>query len=113
MVASKRKVRISLSWQIMIGLVLGIGLGVVFYKHTTAITAMNNIGTMFIDLIEMIMIPIVISCLTVGIASMGNVKKLGRVGIKTLVYFEVITTIAIILGLLIDQHKLKRYKQMA
>lgn len=101
MVASKRKVRISLSWQIMIGLVLGIGLGVVFYKHTTAITAMNNIGTMFIDLIEMIMIPIVISCLTVGIASMGNVKKLGRVGIKTLVYFEVITTIAIILGLLI------------
>ncbi len=77
MVSSKRKVRISLSWQIMIGLVLGIGLGVVFYKHTTAITAMNNIGTMFIDLIEMIMIPIVISCLTVGIAVWVTSKNWG------------------------------------
>lgn len=96
-----KRFKISLSWQIMIGLVLGIGLGMVFYKNTTAITAMNNIGTMFIDLIQMIMIPIVISCLTVGIASMGNIKKLGRVGIKTLIYFEVITTIAIILGLII------------
>lgn len=93
--------RISQSWQIMIGLVLGVVLGVVFYQNKTAITAMSNIGTMFINLIQMIVLPIVVSCLTVGIAGMGDAKKLGRVGVKTLVYFEIITTIAIILGLVI------------
>lgn len=85
----------------MIGLVVGLVLGVVFYQNKTAITAMSNVGTMFISLIQMIVLPIVVSCLTVGIAGMGDVKKLGRVGVKTLVYFEVITTIAIILGLII------------
>jgi Na+/H+-dicarboxylate symporter len=85
----------------MLGLVLGLAFGVVFYQNDTAITAMSNIGTMFINLIQMIVLPIVVSCLTVGIAGMGDVKKLGRVGVKTLVYFEIITTIAIILGLVI------------
>ncbi|WP_056969194.1 cation:dicarboxylate symporter family transporter [Lacticaseibacillus thailandensis] len=96
-----RRLHISTSWQILIGLILGLILGTVFYQNKTAITAMNNVGTMFIDLIQMIVLPIVISCLTVGIASMGDVRKLGRVGVKTLVYFEIITTIAIILGLVI------------
>lgn len=98
---SKSRFRISQSWQIMIGLALGLILGVIFYQNTTAITAMQNIGTMFIDLIQMIVLPIVVSCLTVGIAGMGDVRKLGRVGVKTLVYFEVITTIAIVLGLIL------------
>lgn len=62
---------------------------------------MSNIGTIFIDLIQMIVLPIVVSCLTLGIAGMGDVKKLGRVGVKTLVYFEIITTIAIIIGLVV------------
>lgn len=46
-----------------------------FYKNNTAITTMQNIGTMFINLIQMIVLPIVVSCLTVGIASMGDIKK--------------------------------------
>ena len=49
----------------------------------------------------MIVMPIVVSCLTVGIANIGDIKKLGRIGGKTLIYFEVLTTIAIILGLVI------------
>ncbi|ANZ57633.1 dicarboxylate/amino acid:cation symporter [Fructilactobacillus lindneri] len=97
----KLKLRVTLGWQIVIGLFLGIILGIIFYQNKTAITAMQSIGTMFIGLIQMIVMPIVVSCLTVGIASMGDIRKVGRIGGKTLVYFEVMTTIAIILGLII------------
>ena len=95
-----RQFRLSLGWQILIGLVLGVILGVVFYGNKTAITAMQNIGTMFISLIQMIVLPIVVACLITGIANMGDLKKLGRIGGKTIIYFEVMTTIAIALGLL-------------
>ncbi|GAA6113305.1 MAG: cation:dicarboxylase symporter family transporter [Apilactobacillus sp.] len=96
-----KKIKITLGWQILIGLVLGIILGLVFYKNTTAITAMQSIGTMFIRLIQMIVVPIVVSCLTVGIANIGDIHKLGRIGGKTILYFEIMTTIAIILGLIV------------
>lgn len=93
--------RLSMGWQIMIGLVLGIICGMLFYHNNTAITVMQSLGTIFIRLIQMIVMPIVVSCLTVGIANIGDLKKLGRIGGKTLIYFEVLTTIAILLGLLI------------
>ncbi|PWF99880.1 dicarboxylate/amino acid:cation symporter [Levilactobacillus bambusae] len=93
--------RLSLGWQIWIGLGLGVLLGVVFYQNKMAITAMESIGTMFINLIQMIVLPIVVSCLTVGIANMGDIKKLGRVGGKAIIYFEVMTTIALALGLVV------------
>lgn len=77
---------------------------------------MQSLGTIFIRLIQMIVMPIVVSCLTVGIANIGDIKKLGRIGGKTLIYFEVLTTIALILGIVmanithpgsfIDIHKL-------
>lgn len=85
----------------MIGLVLGIICGMIFYHNTGAIKVMQSLGTIFIRLIQMIVMPIVVSCLTVGIANIGDIKKLGRIGGKTLIYFEVLTTIAIILGLVI------------
>ena len=56
-------------------------------------------GDIFIRLIKMIVIPIVISTLIVGIAGVGDAKKLGRIGLKTIIYFEVITTVAIIVGI--------------
>ena len=56
-------------------------------------------GDIFIHLIKMIVVPIVISTLVVGIAGVGDAKQLGRIGAKTILYFEVITTIAIILAL--------------
>lgn len=93
--------RISLGWQIIIGLILGIILGQLFYQNKAAIQVMQNIGTMFISMIQMIVLPIVISCLTVGIANMGDIKKLGRIGLKTLIYFEIMTTIAIIIGIIV------------
>lgn len=90
-----------MGWQIMIGLALGIICGMIFYHNSSAITVMQSLGTIFIRLIQMIVMPIVVSCLTVGIANMGDLKKLGRIGGKTLIYFEVLTTIAILLGLLV------------
>ena len=93
--------RLSMGWQIMIGLVLGIICGMIFYHNTGAIKVMQSLGTIFIRLIQMIVMPIVVSCLIVGIANIGDIKKLGRIGGKTLIYFEVLTTIAIILGLVI------------
>ena len=108
--------RLSMGWQIMIGLALGIICGLIFYQNKSAITVMQSLGTIFIRLIQMIVMPIVVSCLTVGIANIGDIKKLGRIGGKTLIYFEVLTTIALILGIVmanithpgsfIDIHKL-------
>ncbi|AUI72711.1 cation:dicarboxylate symporter family transporter [Companilactobacillus alimentarius] len=97
----QRFFRVSLGWQIIIGLILGIVLGQVFYQNKAAIQVMQNIGTMFISMIQMIVLPIVISCLTVGIANMGDIKKLGRIGLKTLLYFEIMTTLAIIIGIIV------------
>ncbi|WP_429971678.1 cation:dicarboxylate symporter family transporter [Fructilactobacillus sp. Tb1] len=97
----KKKFKFTLGWQIVAGLILGIILGLVCYHNKPAITAMQSIGTMFIGLIQMIVLPIVVSCLTVGIASMGDIKKVGRIGGKTLLYFEIMTTLAIIIGLIV------------
>src|SRR3546814_12585483 len=58
-------------------------------------------GQIFIRLIKMIVVPIVISSLIVGIAGVGDAKKLGRIGLKTIIYFEIITTVAIIVGMLL------------
>lgn len=85
----------------MIGLVLGIIVGAMTYHNAGAIKVMQSLGTIFLRLIQMIVMPIVISCLTVGIANMGDFKKLGRIGIKTLIYFEVLTTIALVLGMVV------------
>ncbi len=93
--------RLSLGWQIVIGLVLGIACGSLTYHNQGAITIMSNLGTIFLRLIQMIVLPIVVSCLTVGIANIGDLHKLGRIGGKTLIYFEVLTTIAIVLGLVV------------
>ena len=95
--------RLSMGWQIMIGLVLGIVCGVIFYQNKGAITVMQSLGTIFIRLIQMIVMPIVVSCLTVGIANIGDIKKLGRIGAKTLIYFEVLTTIALLIFMIFTQ----------
>ena len=65
------------------------------YKHTY-----NQLGIFSLNLIKMIVVPIIISTLIVGVAGTGDMKQLGRLGGKTLIYFEVITTVAIVVGLL-------------
>ncbi|SFS65399.1 cation:dicarboxylate symporter family transporter [Marininema halotolerans] len=93
--------RISLAWQIIIGLIAGIIVGAVFYKSEAVVSYLQPIGDIFIHLIKMIVIPIVISSLIVGVAGVGDNKKLGRLGLKTIIYFEIITTVALVVGLLL------------
>ncbi|XJZ27569.1 glutamate/aspartate:proton symporter GltP [Bacillota bacterium Lsc_1132] len=91
--------KLGLAWQIVIGLILGIAVGSIFYGNPSVQTYLQPIGTIFIRLIKMIVIPIVVSSLIVGVAGVGDIKKLGKLGGKTILYFEIITTIAIIIGL--------------
>lgn len=94
-----KKFKISLASQILIGLILGIAVGWIFYGNTNVQTYLQPIGDIFLNLIKMIVIPIIISTLIVGVAGTGDVKQLGKLGGKTLIYFEVITTVAILVGL--------------
>ncbi|MDQ0857481.1 glutamate/aspartate:proton symporter GltP [Bacillus sp. V2I10] len=91
--------KLGLAWQIFIGLILGIALGAIFYGNPNIENYLQPIGDIFIRLIKMIVIPIVISSIIVGVASVGDTKKLGKIGGKTILYFEIITTIAIVVGL--------------
>ncbi len=87
--------------QIFVGLILGILVGVIWFNDPRVATYLQPLGDLFLRLIKMIVIPIVISSLIVGIAGAGNGKQVGRLGAKTIIYFEVITTFAIIIGVLL------------
>ncbi|WP_445116245.1 glutamate/aspartate:proton symporter GltP [Acinetobacter sp. WZC-1] len=99
------EMRISLAWQIVIALILGVVVGSVLhhspeYRDFLIHNLLDPLGKIFINLIKMIVIPLVLSMLILGIANAGDSKSVGKLGVKTIVYFEVITTIAIIVGLL-------------
>jgi proton glutamate symport protein len=101
-----RKPRVSLAWQILIGLVIGIATGLVLnhfpqWREDAIAGFLQPAGDIFIKLIRMIVVPIVFTSMVIGIAGVGDGKSLGRIGLKTLLYFEVVTTIAIVLGLII------------
>jgi proton glutamate symport protein len=91
--------KLSPATQILFGLVAGIVIGSIYHGNEKLAVYLEPIGEIFLHLIQMIVIPIVISALIVGIASIDNIKKLGKIGGKTIIYFEIITTIAIIVGL--------------
>ena len=95
--------RISLATQIFIALFLGVLLGVVcsFSSTSTAFISgyLKPIGTVFINLLKMIVIPVVFLSIIDGVVSMGDVKKLGSVGLKSVLFFVLTTVLACILGL--------------
>src|SRR5205814_6470523 len=82
--------------QIMIGLVLG---GVIGWLRPDWGNAVYFLRDIFINLIKSIIAPLVFSTIVVGIAGAGALRKLGRMGIKALVYFEIVTTAALFIGL--------------
>ncbi|EMA6344755.1 cation:dicarboxylase symporter family transporter [Bacillus cytotoxicus] len=92
--------KFGLATQIFVALVLGIVVGAIFSGNKTVISYITPIGDIFIHLIKMIVVPIVISALIVAVAGVGDMKKLGKLGGKTILYFEIITTIAILMGLI-------------
>ena len=96
-----KKIKFGLAMQILVGLILGIVVGAVFYGNPAIEIYLEPIGDIFIRLINMIVVPIVFSSLIVGIAGVGDIKQVGKLGGKTILYFEVVTTIAIVVGLLV------------
>src|SRR5437868_2834149 len=88
--------KISLTWKIIIGLILGIALG---YFHKEWGAAVRPLSLLFLNLIKSIIAPLIFSTLVIGIAGTGDIKQVGRIGIKSLFYFEIITTFALFIGL--------------
>lgn len=82
--------------QVLVGIVVGIALGI-FFPH--AAVALKPLSDGFIKLIRMTLAPIIFATIVVGIARMGDLKEVGRVGAKALIYFEIVSTLALLLGL--------------
>ncbi|KQX67135.1 MULTISPECIES: cation:dicarboxylate symporter family transporter [unclassified Paenibacillus] len=93
--------KFGLAFQILFGLILGIIVGAIFFGNPTVESYLKPLGDIFIRLIKMIVVPIVVSSLVVGVAGVGDIKRLGKLGGKTILYFEIVTTIAIIFGLVV------------
>ena len=87
-----------LYFQVIVAIIIGILLG---HFQPTLGASMKPLGDGFIKLIKMIIAPIIFCTVVIGIASMGDVKKVGRVGGKALLYFEVVSTVALTIGLII------------
>lgn len=84
--------------QVLVAIAIGILLGHFYPKIGEQ---MKPLGDGFIKLIKMLIAPIIFCTVVHGIASMGDLKRVGRVGLKALIYFEVMTTLALIVGLII------------
>jgi proton glutamate symport protein len=95
--AQKRK-GISLTTQIFIGLVLGVVCGCLWPALAVKV---QPLGDAFIRMIKMIVAPLIFSSLVMGIAGAGDFKKVGRLGAKAIIWFEVATTLALFVGLLV------------
>lgn len=84
--------------QVLIGIVIGALVGY-FFPHVGA--ALKPLADGFIKLIKMLLAPIIFETVVVGMARMGDLKEVGRIGVKALVYFEVLSTIALVIGLVV------------
>ncbi len=84
--------------QVIIAVLLGIAVGCV---HPEFGKSLEPLGVGFIKLIKMMIAPIIFCTVVHGIASVGDLRKLGRVGIKAIVYFEVVSTLALVIGLVV------------
>ena len=82
--------------QVLVGILFGVAIGA-FFPHFGI--ALKPLGDAFIKLIRMTLAPIIFATVVVGIARMGDMREVGRVGIKALLYFEVVSTVALLTGL--------------
>lgn len=96
--AGQKKGGIGLTTQIFLGLILGILFGYLFPSYGEQL---KPVGDIFIRMIKMIVVPLIFSSLVMGIAGTGDFKKLGRLGFKAILWFEVATTLALAVGLLV------------
>jgi aerobic C4-dicarboxylate transport protein len=95
-VAKRKRFYNDLSLQVLVAMALGVGLGV--WQPDIA-AQMKPFGDAFIKLIQMVVGPIIFCTVVHGIAAMGDLRKVGRIAFKAILYFEVVTSIALVIGL--------------
>ena len=91
--------RNTLYLQVLAGIVLG---GVLGYVKPAWGVELKPLGDAFVNLVKMLIGPIIFTTVVVGLAGMGDLKKVGRVGAKALIYFEIVTTLALVIGLVVS-----------
>lgn len=96
---SSKKPKISLAWQMMIGLALGVVVGALV-EQETAKTFLQPLGDLFIRLIRMVVVPLVLATIIAGAAGISDTSKLGRVATKTLICYALTTAVAVAMGLI-------------
>lgn len=94
----KKPLYTHLYFQVLTGIAIGVVLG---YLWPGTGAAMRPLGDGFIRLIRMIIAPIIFGTVVVGIAKMGDMKNVGRIGLTALLYFEIVSTIALVIGLVV------------
>lgn len=94
----KKPIYKRLYFQVLVGITIGGFLGHFFPEQAVQL---KPLGDAFIRLIKMMVAPIIFCTIVVGIAKMGDMREVGRVGLKSLVYFEVVSTLALLLGLIV------------
>ena len=87
-----------LYFQVLLGVLLGVIIG---YLNPGLGESLKPLADGFIKLVKMVLAPIIFGTIVVGIAKMGNLKEVGRVGVKALIYFEIVSTLALIIGLVV------------
>jgi len=94
----KRPFYTNLYFQVLVAIAIGVAFGVVAPERAAA---MRPLGDGFIKLVKMLIAPIVFTTVVVGIAHMGEMKDVGRIGLRALVYFEVVSSLALVIGLIV------------
>ena len=93
-----RRLHHNLTVQVLVAITLGVLLGLV---SPAAGRAMKPVGDTFVNLVKMVIAPVIFLTIVLGIATMSDLKKVGRVGGKALLYFEIVTTFALAIGLIV------------
>ena len=84
--------------QVLIAIVIG---GLIGYFLPDVGIKLQPLADGFIKLIKMLLAPVIFGTIVVGIAKMGNLKEVGRIGVRALIYFEVVSTFALVIGLVV------------
>jgi aerobic C4-dicarboxylate transport protein len=94
----RKPIYASLYFQVLVGIAFGVVFGLLSPEKAAA---MKPLGDGFIKLVKMMIAPIVFTTVVVGIAHMGAMKDVGRIGLRALIYFEVVSTAALVIGLIV------------
>lgn len=100
MTAPAPRIRLSLTQQILVGLALGVVVGALFRElRPEWVPHLKPFSSLFVRLIKMMVAPLIFASLVAGVAGAGHIKDVGRMGLRAFAYFEVVTTLALVVGL--------------